>query len=106
MRDYVPLDDGKEPTDFDEYFDIPAETDEDFADRVYIKIERDPKRAAILQQRQKAVIMDVLRWVRDNRAQLQDQGHTLPEPPDDDQPDRLSSGHAEPPGGGQRDYSV
>jgi len=81
MRDYVPLDDGKEPTDFDEYFDIPAETDEDFAARVYIKIERDPKRAAILQQRQNAVIMDVLRWVRDKRAHLQDQGGGGPPPP-------------------------
>jgi hypothetical protein len=80
MRDYVPVDDGKEPTDFDEYFDIPAQTDKDIAARVYIKIERDPKRAAILQQRQNAVIMDVLRWARDNRAQLQDQGHNLPEP--------------------------
>jgi hypothetical protein len=80
MRYYVPAEDGKEPTDFDEYFDIPAQTDKDIAARVYIKIERDPKRAAILQQRQNAVIMDVLRWARDNRAQLQDQGHNLPEP--------------------------
>ena len=86
MRDYQPLDDGQEPTDFDEYFDIPAQTDKDFAARVYIKIERDPKRAAVLQQRQNAAIMDVLQWIRDNRAQLRDQGHAVPEPGRNDPP--------------------
>jgi hypothetical protein len=76
----APLDDGREPADFDEYFDIPAQADDDFAARVYIRIERDPKRAADMQQRQNAAIMDVLRWIRDNRAQSQDPGHALPEP--------------------------
>jgi hypothetical protein len=28
LRNYVPLDDGHEPTDFDEYYDVPAKTDE------------------------------------------------------------------------------
>ena len=79
MRDYVPLDDGLEPADFDEYFDIPAQTASDFAARVYIKVERDPKRAAILQQRQNAAIMDVLRWIHDNREQLRAQGYLIPE---------------------------
>ena len=27
MRNYVPLDDGQEPIDFDEYYDVPAETE-------------------------------------------------------------------------------
>ena len=70
MRDYQPLDDGHEPTDFDEYFDIPAQTDGDFAARVYVRIERDPKRAADMQQRQNTATMDVLQWIRDNRAQF------------------------------------
>jgi hypothetical protein len=80
VRDYQPLDDGLEPTDFDEYFDIPAQTDKDVVARVYIRIERDPKRVADLQQRQNAAIMNVLQWIPDNRTQLRDQGQALPEP--------------------------
>ena len=41
MRHYVPDDD--EPTDFDEYYDYPAQTEKDMAVRAYVKIERDPE---------------------------------------------------------------
>jgi hypothetical protein len=34
VRDYQPLGDGHEPADFDEYFDVPAQADDDFAARV------------------------------------------------------------------------
>jgi hypothetical protein len=77
MRDYVPSDD--EPTDFDEYYDIPAQTEKDLAVRGYIKIERDPERAAALARRQGEALMDLLRWAYDNRAELRAKGHTLPE---------------------------
>ena len=43
VRYYVPDDsDGLEPTDFDVYYDYPAETDKGLAARFYVKIERDP----------------------------------------------------------------
>lgn len=79
MRDYVPLDDGLEPTDFDEYIDYPAQTSKDVAARIYIKVERDPQRAARLAKRQNAAIMDALRWIYANRAQLRDKGFEVPE---------------------------
>ncbi len=44
VRNYVPKDDGLEPTDFDEYYDYPAQTAKDLAARVYVTIERDPGR--------------------------------------------------------------
>jgi hypothetical protein len=44
MRDYVPLDDGMEPVDFDEYYDYPARTARDVACWFCVKIERDPER--------------------------------------------------------------
>lgn len=62
MRNYEPVDDGKEPTDFDAYVDYPAQTDKDLAVRWYITIERDPERVARLDERQNAAIMDLLRW--------------------------------------------
>jgi hypothetical protein len=71
VRDYVPLDDGMEPVDFDEYYDYPARAARDVACRFYVKIERDPERAARLTERQNAAIMDALRWTHDNRAQLE-----------------------------------
>jgi hypothetical protein len=77
MRDYVPEDD--EPTDFDEYYDIPAQTEKDMAIRAYIKIERDPERAGALARRQGEALMEVLRWAYDNRAELRVEAHTLPE---------------------------
>jgi hypothetical protein len=46
VRYYIPKDDGREPTDFDVYYDVPAKTDKDLAARWYIKIERDPERIA------------------------------------------------------------
>ena len=80
VRNYVPpKDDGLEPTDFDEYHDIPAQTAKDLAARVYVKIERDPGRAARLDKRQNEAIMEALKWGYANRAQLRAQGHTLPE---------------------------
>lgn len=48
---FVPQDNGLEPTDFDAYLDYPAETAKDLAVRWYVKIERDPERAARLDQR-------------------------------------------------------
>jgi hypothetical protein len=78
MRYYVPLDDGMEPTDFDEYYDVPAKTDKDLAVRWYIKVEHDPGRAAHVRERQSAAIMEALRWAYDNRAQLRSKGHELP----------------------------
>jgi hypothetical protein len=77
-RDYVPLDDGLEPTDYDEVYDYPAKTDKDLAARVYAKIERDPERAAELLRRQNAAILELLQWCWDHRAELRDQGHELP----------------------------
>jgi hypothetical protein len=79
VRNYVPKDDGVEPTDFDEYHDIPAQTAKDLAARVYVKIERDPGRAARLDKRQNEAIMEALKRGYANRAQLRAQGHTLPE---------------------------
>ena len=38
MRDYVPIDHGSEPTDFDMYYDIPAQTAKDIAAGVYSKL--------------------------------------------------------------------
>lgn len=76
-RDYVPDDD--EPTDFDEYYDYPAQTEKDMAVRAYIKIERDPERAKYLARQQGEAIMAILRWAYDNRAELRAKGHTLPE---------------------------
>ena len=67
MRNYEPLDDGQEPTDFDEYYDVPAETDKDLAYRVYIKVERDPRAAAIIRQQQGEAILELLRWAREHR---------------------------------------
>lgn len=77
MRDYVPSDDGQEPTDYDEYFDIPAHTDKDVASRVYVKVERDPKAAALLRQEQGEAILGLLRWVREHRKQREAEGHPL-----------------------------
>jgi hypothetical protein len=62
VRNYVPKDDGLEPTDFDEYHDIPAQTAKDLAARVYLKIERDPGRAARLDKRQNEAVMEALKW--------------------------------------------
>jgi hypothetical protein len=68
LRNYVPKDDGLEPTDFDEYYDVPARTDKGLAARIYIKIERDPKRAAHLAERRNAAIIELLQWARDDRT--------------------------------------
>jgi hypothetical protein len=70
MRNYEPSEDGSEPTDFDLYYDIPAETAKDVAARVYIKVERDPQRAAALDRRQNEAILDLLRWIHENREGL------------------------------------
>jgi hypothetical protein len=78
VRYYVPKDDGLEPTDFDEYCDVPAVTDRDLAARWYIKVERDPGRAAYLRDQQNAAIMEALWWAYDNRAHLRAKGHELP----------------------------
>ena len=79
MRDYVPLDDGLEPTDFDEYIDYPAQTSKDVAARVYIKVERDPERAARLAERQNAAIMEALQWIRAHRSKQLDDGIPIPD---------------------------
>lgn len=79
MHDYVPEDDGSEPIDCDVYYDIPGKTAKDVAFRVYVKIERDPRRAEALDMQQNEAIMDLLRWIYDNRAQLRAKGHTFPE---------------------------
>jgi hypothetical protein len=65
VRNYVPQDDGLEPTDFDEYYDYPAHTAKELAARVYVKIERDPERAARLEKRQNAAIIEMLQWMYD-----------------------------------------
>jgi hypothetical protein len=80
MRNYEPVDDGSEPTDFDVYYDIPAQIARDVAARVYIKIERDPKRTGYLDGQQNKAIIALLRWIHDNRAHLRAQGHELPDP--------------------------
>ena len=82
MREYEPIDDGLEPTDFDEYFDIPARTAKDVAARVSVKVERAPRRAALLQARQDKAIIELLQWIHDNRARLVAGGRI---PPDHDQ---------------------
>ncbi len=68
VRNYVPKDDGLEPTDFDEYIDFPAESDHGLAARVYIKVERDPERAAEIGEQQNAAIMELLQWTNGNQA--------------------------------------
>jgi hypothetical protein len=78
MRNYVPADDGTEPTDFDEYIDYPAKTDKGLAARVYIKIERDPERAARSEKRQNAAIMELLKWAYEHRSELE-RGQAGPE---------------------------
>ena len=80
MRDYVPEDDGQEPTDWDEYFDIPAKTNKDVACRYYIKVERDPQAAAVLQQEQNEVILELLRWVHEYRIEREAEGNPLKPP--------------------------
>ena len=80
MRYYVPDDsDGLEPTDFDVYYDYPAATDKGVAARFYVKIERDPERAAHLAERQNTVILEMLQWMYDNRAELRAKGRSLPD---------------------------
>lgn len=79
MRHYQPADDGSEPTDFDVYYDIPAQTEKGIAARVYIEIERDPKRVELLDRRQGDAIMALLRWIHDHRPQLRAHGGELPE---------------------------
>jgi hypothetical protein len=79
MQNYEPVDDGQEPTDYDVYYDVPAQTAKDLAARFYIKIERDPKRTKVLDRRQNEAILAVLRWMRDNREQLRAQGYDLPD---------------------------
>jgi len=71
MRNYIPSDDGDEPTDFDAYIDYPAETDKDVVARIYIKVERDPESVAHLDGRQNAAIMDMLRWAHEHRSELE-----------------------------------
>lgn len=75
MRDCVPSDDGLEPTDFDTYYDVPAQTAKDVAVRFYIKVERDPKRATVVERRQNEAILQLLRWIHDNREDLKVQGY-------------------------------
>jgi hypothetical protein len=70
-RDYIRLDDGLEPTDYDWYYDYPAKTDKDLTARVYVKVERDPERAAYLEERQNAAIIALLQWVRDHLAKAE-----------------------------------
>lgn len=79
MRYYASDDDGLEPTDFDSYVDYPAKTAKDLAVRFYVKVERDPERAARLDQRQNAAILELLQWVNENRAELRSQGGTPPD---------------------------
>ena len=68
MRHYIPEDDGLEPTDYDEYYDYPGQTAKDLVTRVYVKIERDPERAAHLEKQQNAAIVEALQWIRDHPA--------------------------------------
>jgi hypothetical protein len=77
MRNYVPLDDGQEPTDFDEYYDVPAKTEKDIAYRAYIKVERNPEAAAIIAQRQAEALLEVLHWIRQYRKQRAAEGRPL-----------------------------
>ena len=80
MHYYVPdHSDGLEPTDFDVYFDYPAETDKGVAARFYVRIERDPERVAHLDERQNAAILEMLQWIYDNRAELRAKGRSLPD---------------------------
>lgn len=71
MRNYEP--DGSEPTDFDSYYGIPAQTAKDVAVRVYVKIERHPQAAEHLDRWQTEAITAYLRWVREHRARLRAQ---------------------------------
>jgi hypothetical protein len=49
---------------------------------VYLKVERDPKAAALLEQEQNEAILDLLRWARDHRKQQEAEGRTLAPPLD------------------------
>lgn len=80
MRDYLPQDDGLEPADFDFYYDVPAGTAKDVAARVYIKVERDPKRAAVIQRQQDKAILGLLRWMREYRTEPEVEGCIPPLP--------------------------
>lgn len=74
MRNYVPPDDSSdEPADYDFYYDVPAKSAKDLAARWYIKVERDPERAAYLESEQNAVIIELLKW-----AALQDPADSSP----------------------------
>ena len=62
------------------YYGVPAQTEKDVAVRIYVKVERDPKRAAILEKRQNQAITGLLKWIQDRRAQLADQECTSEHP--------------------------
>lgn len=70
MRPYVPIDDGQEPTGWEGYVDYPAKNEKDVAARFYVYVERDPKKAAALEARQNAAILEALQWMRDNEDEL------------------------------------
>jgi hypothetical protein len=44
------------------------------AARLYVRVERNAERAAHLDRRQNEAIMDVLRWMRDNRGDCEPRG--------------------------------
>lgn len=82
------MDDGKEPTGWEGYVDYPANDKKDLAARFYIYVERDPEKAAALDARQNAAILEILQWIHDNKDEL-GAGHPevwremeQPEPPD------------------------
>jgi hypothetical protein len=50
------------------------------AARLYVRVERNAERAAHLDRRQNEAIMDVLRWMRDNRGELRAEGRGLLDP--------------------------
>jgi hypothetical protein len=71
--------DGLEPTAFDVCYDYQAETAKDLAARFYVKIERDPERAAHLEDRQNAAILEALQWINDHLAELGAHERPLPD---------------------------
>lgn len=77
MRSYIPRD-GDEPVDYDFYYDVPAKTAKDIPARWYIKIERDPERAANLERRQNEVILELLQWAHDYLALRDDKNTPYP----------------------------
>jgi hypothetical protein len=73
VRHYVPIDDGQEPTGWEGSVDYPAKNGKEPAARVYVYVERDPEKSAALDARQNAAILELLRWVADNKDELRAQ---------------------------------